>query len=514
MTELSPNATLLAVPTVQVVPATNIEDFWSFENLLFNASLSLLACSLFFACSLIHLSIALVTKRFYMLPLTAGCMLEIGGLISKIICLISTSPSAALNFYVLYALFTNLVPCLFLTTIGWMLRRMMKACNYVRFSSVSKGISKQVVTLEIIVFLLQSYGLLVQANPLLSRYWSLANWVTLIGCLVQLLNLLWLWGSIAIVTRKHRLSTSAMADQQTSTNFSGFATIATISVIFMMVRTISRFVFQLTRRELEPFRNELLTFLLQVLPIALCAACLVPFHPCRYDGGARSGTPSFFTPETPLGLQEGRETPDSSKTPMGRILNAPKLPDIIPNQEEESSFWRVPVLPQPTGRKTSTHRVKLLDSGRTGPSSSADSDNVKWTRDPQNLHRRSASNFEVRRAGRNESDGEEAQDTVEVRMNTKVNRRKSQDKPDANIFRRRYSAIYFEQNPLGSLKFSKDLRSSPRSQFDGYSISSYYDGSSRSFQRERRDRTFSQHITFTPSFWDDESVYSLEEGKI
>jgi len=510
MTDLSSNVTLLSVPTVQVVPATNIEDFWNFENFLFNASLSLLACSLFFACSLIHLSIALVTKRFYMLPLTVGCMLEIGGLISKIICLISTSTSAALNFYVIYSLCTNLVPCLFLTTIGWMLRRMMKASLYVGFSPVSKGISKQVVTLEVIVFLLQSYGLLVQANPLLSQYWSLGNWVTMIGCLIESFTLLWLWGSVGIVTRKQRLRNSATADQQTSTDFLGFAMIATISIAFMMIRTISKFVFHLTRRELEPFRNELLTFLLQVLPIALCAACLVPFHPCRYDGGVRNETPSFFSPEAPLGLQEGSDTRDSRNISMDGVLNRPQSSDRSKNHEEEASFWRVPVQPQLTSRKPSTPRVRF--GAREKLPIEFCQNSLISAQPLQNVHRRSASNFEVRWAGRSIDSAEETLEIAGATIEAGENGRNPQEKPDTNILRRRYSAIYFERSPLGSLRVSKDLRSSPKSQFDSYSISSYYDGSSRSFQKEWSDRAFNGHVNSAQSFWDDDSLYSLEEG--
>jgi hypothetical protein len=120
-------------------------------------------------------------------------------------------------------------------------------------------VSQQIITLEIAVFSLQAYGLLVQANPLLSLYWDMGNLVTVVGSAIEILNILAVWLCLLIVSRKRRRTVSIIAHQQSSTNFSAFAKLIAGAVVFILIRSLSRLVLHLKNAQLEPFKNELLS---------------------------------------------------------------------------------------------------------------------------------------------------------------------------------------------------------------------------------------------------------------
>ena len=423
-----------------------------------------------------------------MLPLAAGCLLGIIGEIFKIICVISSSPSQALNYYVLYSLVTDLAPCLFLTSVGWMVRRMIEgsATPACRYPWPARIVSQQIITLEICAFSLQSYGLLVQANPLLSRYWALANLVTVLGSAVEILNVLAVWLSLLIVTRRRpALSISSFASsaghhQQSSTNFSAFAKLIAASVGFVFIRTLSRLALHVKNAQLEPFKNELLIFLLEGLPLSLCALFLIVFHPCRFDGGIRDQTPSFFSPEVaiiggPTGPTRGGEMEEQQSRQTALVDPLKHASDF---HDEMGPFWTVPLSPQQhqpglqTGmsKRPSAH-VRLVEPEGA------------WHPRPPAIpaHRRSVSeskSFEPTstavEARRSELDITRCRQPSQVEEEL---RSPAAHTDGRHIRRRTHSAVSFDKNPLGIAEFHADHEKSPRR--SPYSISSYYDGASK-----------------------------------
>lgn len=512
----------LASPSVQAVAPGDLLDFWNFKYSLINASLPLLACSLFFTCSVTHLSIAVITKRFYMLPLTAGCVLGIVGEIFKILCVLSTSPSKALNYYVLYSIATNLVPCLFLTSIGWMVRRMIDGSPQSQFPWPARMVSHQIFTLEVGAFSLQAYGLLVQANPSLTRYWDVGNWVTVFGAAVEVLSIFMVWLSLWIVMRKRRLRISVIAHQQSSTNFSAFAKVVAASVSFVLVRSVSRIVSHLMSDQLKPFRTELLIFLLEGLPLALCALFLIVLHPCRYDGGILSQTPSFFSPETRLAAPAGSEMQESAP-PWGGV----PIERFSHLDQDMGPFWTVPLSPQhqsPRGssKRGSIHvRMAEPDEGHAA----ASSHNSPPREVLHRVSRRSVSESGCDPVGTTPArmDGMRADD-IQLHLSrfrqpsdtaaTTDDQELASTAHEVCIRRRTHSVLSFDKNPLGIAEFHNDFPKNMRQNpLDAYSISSYYDGASRTFAKDWADEIFSRDMDTKFGAWDEESVYSTEESR-
>ncbi|KAA1112587.1 hypothetical protein PGT21_002960 [Puccinia graminis f. sp. tritici] len=521
MSEFDNKTNALSVPSVQAIPAPELQDLWTFKHSLFNASLPLLACSLFFTCSITHLCIALITKRFYMLPLTVGCILGIIGEIFKIICVISTSPSKALNYFVLYSLVTDLVPCLFLTSVGWMVRRMMAddgSNHRGSFPWPVRVVSQQIITLEIAVFTLQAYGLLVQANPLLSLYWDMGNLVTVVGSAIEILNILAVWLCLLIVSRKPRRTLSIIAHQQSSTNFSAFARLIAGSVAFILIRTLSRLVLHLKNAQLEPFKNELLIFLLEGLPLSLCALFLIIFHPCRFDGGIRDQAPSFFSRETPAlgGPMVENEMEETRKKEGVDPLGVRGVSDF--QDEIGGPFWTVPLSPHHHQQQQSDHtkrpsaHVRLVEPHQghhpqhLGFPSSPARDHVRRRSIPESQFGPTASGIDFRRP-----DDLDELDFNHCRHSTKVEEELGGSAPvEGRIRRRTHSAVSFDKNPLGIAEFHNDSKNPRRSP---YSISSYYDDASKNFAKDWADEVFSKN-TLETNFgpWDEESIYSTEES--
>ncbi|KNF06693.1 hypothetical protein PSTG_00009 [Puccinia striiformis f. sp. tritici PST-78] len=498
----------LAVPSVQVVPASDLQDLWNFKYSPFNASLPLLACAIFFTCASTHLCIALITKRFYMLPLTVGCILGIIGEVFKIICVISTSAPKALNYYVLYSLVTDLAPCVFLTSIGYMVRRMMNSsATQESFPWPTRVITQQIITLEIVAFSLQSYGLLVQANPLLSHYWNLGNLVTVLGSTIELINIFLVWMSLWIVMRKRRLRTTVIAHQQSSTNFSAFAKVIAGSVTFVLLRTLSRLALHLKNAQLEPFRNELLIFLLEGLPLGLCAVFLIIFHPCRFDGGIPEQTPSFYSPDAPMGgpvecemMEESRSLPIDHPISRSSCLH-----------EDMGPFWTVPLSPQKTGKRASAH-VRLVE-----PEEHIRAQLEYRPSNPtRDLFSPNGMSDHKLPTTRTQNENPEQEDIGVARLHHTA----EEDPPmigtgngEVRIRRRTHSAVSFDKNPLAIAEFHNDgTKSSRRSPNDGYSISSYYDGASKNFAKDWADEIFHKNVDNKFGAWDEESVYSTEES--
>lgn len=506
---MSDFTTSMTLPSVQVIPPGDLQDFWNFKHSLVNANLPLLACSLFFTCAVTHLCIALITKRLYMLPLTAGCILEIVGEIFKVICVISTPASMALNYYVLYSIVTDLTPCLFLTSIGWMVRRMMSGSAPSQFSWPARAVSHQIITLGIGAFGLQSYGLLVQSNPSLTQYWRLGNMVMVAGLAIEVLNILLVWLSLWIVMRRRRLRINVIAHQQSSPNFSALAKVAAGSVGFILIRSLSRIILHLRNEQLEPFRNELLIFLLEGLPLALCALFLIILHPCRYDGGIPEQTPSFFSPENLQAGAAGSEMQESSNVPIG-----PSFSHF--DQEDMGPFWTIPLSPHqsPHGKRSSIH-VRLPESdGLHGCPSSP-------PLHPHHVaHRSSLSKSEYEPAGmtsRMESSCPAEPHTHLARL-TQPNRANAEFALAPNkigVRRRTQSAVLsFDENPPGINEFHQDRTENTRqSPLEAYSISSYYDDASKNFAKDWAAEMFKdRNLETSLGPWDEESVYSTEES--
>jgi len=506
---MSDFTTSMTLPSVQAVPPGDLQDFWNFKHSLVNASLPLLACSLFFTCSVTHLCIALITKRLYMLPLTVGCILGILGEIFKVICIISTPASIALNYYVLYSITTDLTSCLFLTSIGWMVRRMMSGSAPSQFPWPARAVSHQIITFGIGAFALQSYGLLVQANPSLTHYWRLGNMVTVAGSAIEVLNILMVWLSLWIVMRKRRLRLNVVAHQQSSPNFSALPKVVAGSVGFVLIRSLSRIILHLRNEQLEPFRNELLIFLLEGLPLALCALFLIIFHPCRYDGGIPEQTPSFFSPENPHAGVTGSEMQESRNVPIG-----PSLSHL--DKEDMGPFWTIPLSPHqsPHGKRSSIH-VRLAESdGLHGCPSSP-------PLHPHYVgHRSSLSKSDYDPAGmtsRMESSCPAELHTHPARFSqpNSANAEFALTTNEICVRRRTQSAVLsFDENPLGINEFHQDrTKNTSQSPLDAYSISSYYDDASKNFAKSWADEMFKdRNLETSLGPWDEESVYSTEES--